>query len=44
MVFTPLCLTEAELAIWHAARDKAAQQGSLMMAHALHCAVGTKPT
>jgi SAM-dependent methyltransferase len=36
-------LTEAELAIWHAARDQALQDENLMMAHALHCAVGTKP-
>ena len=35
-------LTEAELGTWHAARDKAAQDGNLMMAHPLHCAVGTK--
>lgn len=36
-------LSEAELATWHAARDQAAQDGNLMMAHPLHCAVGTKP-
>ena len=36
-------LTEAELGTWHAARDEAAQAGTLMMAHPLHCAVGTKP-
>jgi SAM-dependent methyltransferase len=36
-------LIEEELAIWHAARDQAAQGGTLMMAHPLHCAVGTKP-
>jgi len=36
-------LNEAELGIWHAARDQAAQGGTLMMAHPLHCAVGTKP-
>ncbi len=36
-------LNEAELAIWHDARDKAAQDGLLMMAHPLHCAVGVKP-
>ncbi len=36
-------LTKEELAIWHAVRDKAEQDGTLMMAHPLHCAVGTKP-
>ncbi len=36
-------LTQEELAMWHAARDKAAEDGLLMMAHPLHCAVGTKP-
>jgi ubiquinone/menaquinone biosynthesis C-methylase UbiE len=35
-------LKEEELAIWHEARDKAASEGLLMMAHPLHCAVGTK--
>jgi ubiquinone/menaquinone biosynthesis C-methylase UbiE len=32
-----------ELAIWHAARDRAAQEGLLLTAHALHGAVGHKP-
>jgi ubiquinone/menaquinone biosynthesis C-methylase UbiE len=36
-------LTEEELATWHAARAKATEDGLLMMAHPLHCAVGTKP-
>jgi ubiquinone/menaquinone biosynthesis C-methylase UbiE len=36
-------LTEEELAIWRNARDQAAANGTLMMAHPLHCAVGTKP-
>jgi SAM-dependent methyltransferase len=36
-------LTKEELAIWHAVRDKAEQDGTLIMAHPLHCAVGTKP-
>jgi ubiquinone/menaquinone biosynthesis C-methylase UbiE len=36
-------LTPEELATWHAARDTAAQQGLLMMAHPLHGAVGRKP-
>jgi SAM-dependent methyltransferase len=36
-------LTAEELAIWHDARDKAASDGLLMMAHPLHCAVATKP-
>jgi SAM-dependent methyltransferase len=35
-------LTEEELATWHDARDQAAADGLLMMAHPLHCAVGTK--
>jgi len=35
-------LTEEELATWHAARTKAAEDGLLLMAHPLHCAVGTK--
>jgi hypothetical protein len=34
-------LTEEELGAGH--RAKAAQDGLLMMAHPLHCAVGTKP-
>jgi ubiquinone/menaquinone biosynthesis C-methylase UbiE len=32
-----------ELPIWHAARDQAAQDGLLLMAHPLHAAVGRKP-
>ena len=36
-------LDPAELAIWHAARDRAAQEGLLLTAHALHGAVGHKP-
>jgi len=36
-------LTGEELAIWHAARAKAAHDGLLLMAHPLHCPVGTKP-
>ena len=36
-------LTAAELATWHAARDRAARDRMLLMAHPLHCAVGTKP-
>jgi len=36
-------LTEAELATWQAARAKAGEDGLLMTAHPLHCAVGTKP-
>jgi ubiquinone/menaquinone biosynthesis C-methylase UbiE len=32
-----------ELAIWHAARDRAAQEGLLLTAHALHGAIGHKP-
>jgi ubiquinone/menaquinone biosynthesis C-methylase UbiE len=36
-------LTDEELAIWRNARDEAAADGTLMMAHPLHCAVGTKP-
>ena len=35
-------LTEEELGAWHEARATAAQDGVLMMAHPLHCAVGTK--
>jgi SAM-dependent methyltransferase len=35
-------LTEDELAVWHAARAKAATDGVLLAAHPLHCAVGTK--
>ncbi|MBV9198894.1 MAG: methyltransferase domain-containing protein [Alphaproteobacteria bacterium] len=36
-------LSPDELPIWHAERDRAAQEGLLFMAHPLHCAVGTKP-
>ncbi|HMD62973.1 MAG TPA: methyltransferase domain-containing protein [Stellaceae bacterium] len=36
-------LSAEELPIWHAARDRAARDGLLFMAHPLHCAVGTKP-
>jgi SAM-dependent methyltransferase len=36
-------LSPDELPVWHAARDRAAAQGLLFMAHPLHCAVGTKP-
>jgi len=36
-------LSAQELPIWEAARDRAAQNGLLFMAHPLHCAVGTKP-
>ena len=35
-------LDPEELALWHEARDKAAAQGTLLAAHALHCCVGTK--
>lgn len=36
-------LTPAETAVWRAARTAAVAAGSLMQAHALHCAVATKP-
>jgi len=36
-------LTEDELVIWRNVREEAASDGTLMMAHPLHCAVGTKP-
>jgi len=36
-------LSAEELPIWHAARDRAARDRLLFMAHPLHCAVGTKP-
>ena len=36
-------LSAVELPVWHAARDKAAAEGTLLAAHALHCCVGTKP-
>jgi SAM-dependent methyltransferase len=35
-------LSAEELPVWHAARDKAAAEGTLLAAHALHCCVGTK--
>jgi SAM-dependent methyltransferase len=36
-------LSPQELTVWHAARDRAEEEGLLFMAHPLHCAVGTKP-
>jgi SAM-dependent methyltransferase len=36
-------LDASELPVWHAARDKAAAEGTLLAAHALHCCVGTMP-
>src|SRR5215472_14087979 len=36
-------LSPEELTVWHAARDRAEEEGLLFMAHPLHCAVGTKP-
>ncbi|HEV2335991.1 MAG TPA: hypothetical protein VGS13_10870 [Stellaceae bacterium] len=36
-------LSEAELRTWREARANAVEDGLLMMAHPLHCAVGTKP-
>jgi len=36
-------LSADELPVWHAARDKAAAEGTLLASHALHCCVGTKP-
>jgi SAM-dependent methyltransferase len=35
-------LSADELLVWHAARDKAAAEGTLLAAHALHCCIGTK--
>ena len=35
-------LSPDELPVWHAARDKAAAEGTLLAAHALHCCIGTK--
>jgi hypothetical protein len=35
-------LTPAEMALWRAARLAATEEGLLMQAHALHCAVVTK--
>lgn len=37
-------LDPAETAAWRAARDAAAAEELLFMAHPMHCAVGTKPT
>jgi SAM-dependent methyltransferase len=38
-----LSLLEAdELPVWHAARERAAAEGTLLASHALHCCVGTK--
>jgi hypothetical protein len=36
-------LTAEELPIWHAARDKAAEDRVLMTSWPFHCVVGTKP-
>jgi SAM-dependent methyltransferase len=36
-------LTQDELRLWQAERDRAAAEGLLFMAHPLHCAVGSKP-
>jgi SAM-dependent methyltransferase len=36
-------LSPDETAAWHAARAAACAEGPLLQAHALHCAVGTKP-
>jgi SAM-dependent methyltransferase len=36
-------LSPDELPVWHAARDKAYAEGTLLAAHALHCCIGTKP-
>ena len=35
-------LSPDELPVWHAARDKAAADGTLLCSHALHCCIGTK--
>jgi SAM-dependent methyltransferase len=35
-------LSEDELPVWHAARDQAAADDTLLASHALHCCVGTK--
>ena len=37
-------LSPPELAAWRQARDAAAEQGLLFMAHAMHCVVGRKPS
>jgi SAM-dependent methyltransferase len=36
-------LATEELPVWHAAREKAATEGTLLCAHPLHCCIGTKP-
>lgn len=36
-------LSTEELPVWRAARDKAAAEGTLLCAHALHCCIGRKP-
>jgi ubiquinone/menaquinone biosynthesis C-methylase UbiE len=36
-------LTPEELPVWQEARAKAAADGALLTAHAMHCAVGRKP-
>ncbi len=36
-------LTAEELPVWQQARAKAEEDGLLLTAHALHCAVGRKP-
>ncbi|HKH03381.1 MAG TPA: hypothetical protein VKB08_22050, partial [Bradyrhizobium sp.] len=36
-------LSAEELPVWQEARARAEQDGLLMMAHPLHCAVGHKP-
>jgi len=36
-------LDSDELPVWHAARERAAAEGTLLAAHALHCCIGTKP-
>ena len=36
-------LSPDELPVWHAARDTAAAEGTLLCAHALHCCIGRKP-
>jgi SAM-dependent methyltransferase len=36
-------LSPEETAVWHTARAAAREQGLLLQAHALHCAVGRKP-
>jgi SAM-dependent methyltransferase len=35
-------LSADELPVWHAARTKAAAEGTLICSHALHCCIGTK--